>query len=156
MKKLLLAFALLLLPFQVTGQIQESTTLIFNNFALDATAALYCDTGNIPTGMSACASGTAAGDGWITVSKDRIPLVMILIDQLNVTGGLDFVIEGRINAETAVAIYSVNHTATTDSEFVRVVEEVEQIRVGISIGTSDDGDDSGANEEDITIAVYLR
>ncbi len=157
-------FTLLMLLLAANGFSQAYT--VFDEYDLDSTSYVYCDTTDIPTGMSACASGTAATDGWVTKGKAEALGVFMGISQIGVTGGIDFRIEGRfINDDatytTAAVLWPAdggkNKTAGdgTDDEIQLVPDEVSQIRVGIKIGTNDDGNDLTTNLEEVTVVVNL-
>jgi hypothetical protein len=164
MKRLLnlLAFlTVLLVPTFVYAQAYT----VFDDYDLDSTSYVYCDTTDIPTGMSACASGTAAGDGWMVKAYNAHMGVSMELDQGNVTGGVDFRIEARfVNDDgstysDAIAIWPAdgakNKTAFdgTEDEIQLVPDHVYQIRVGIKIGTADDGNDLTTNLEQISVIV---
>ncbi len=165
MKRLLnlLAFTLVLW-FMSTALCYAQAYTVFADYDLDSTSYVYCDTTDIPTGMSACASGVAAGDGWVVKSYNEHMGVSMEIDQVNVTGGLDFRIEARMlnddgTYSKGIAIWPAdgakNKTLATgaDDEVQLVPDHVYQIRVGIKIGTADDGNDAGVNAEQISVIV---
>jgi hypothetical protein len=153
---------ILLLSCAVSAQRNIPQVTLFSSYDLDSTSYVFCDTGNIPTGMSACASGTAANDGWVKVAGHEFKAIEIVIDQLNVTGGIDFKIEARIAATGSASVIwpsvSANKTLTTENEIVPIQEPCYQIRVGMKIGSADDGNDLTTNLEDITVtyAAYRR
>lgn len=159
MKRMLLFYAIAVFyAVALFGQLQSAE--VFNAFDLDDTTYIFCDTTDIPGIMSACSTGAAAGDGWITVSRFEKHTVGFIMDQVNVTGGIDVQIQGRMLLEDgtyAAAVSTLfqftNKTAVdgTDDQLVTVVDGIAQIRVGIKIGTADDGDDTGANAEQITV-----
>ena len=134
---------------------------IFNDYDLDALAFVYCDPANIPALMDACATGVADTDGWIDVRDDTDKTIGITIDTIGVVGGLDITIEVRYQKEAGVfteAITLMNlinkTTADTDNQSIRIPDEVTSFRVGMEIGTADDGGD--AVIEDIDIIYNAR
>lgn len=156
----LLALALLL--YAASAYAQAYT--VFEDYDLDSTSYVYCETGDIPTGMSACATGIAAGDGWMVKAYNQYLSVSMEIDQVVVTGGIDFRIEARMLNDdgtytAGIAIWPAdgakNKTLATgaDNEIQLVPDHVYQIRVGIKIGSADDGDDETTNAEEISVVV---
>lgn len=134
---------------------------IFNDYDLDAVAYVYCDTTSIPALMPTCATGVAADDGWIDVRGDADKVLGIAIDTIGVVGGIDIRIEVRYQKEAGVYTSAIvlmqlinKTTAATDNQSVRLPDEVTQFRVGMQIGTNDDGGD--AIVEDIDIIYNAR
>jgi hypothetical protein len=129
---------------------------IFNDYDLDAVAYVYCDPANIPALMGACATGVAATDGWIDVRGHTDKVLGIAIDTIGVVGGIDITIEVRYQKEGGVftnAITLMNlinkTTAVTDNQSLRLPDEVTSFRVGMEIGTADDGADAIVEDIDI-------
>jgi len=150
-KLLLIVGLLALVPPAVFGQ---QTITIFNNYDLDVTAYTYCDSANIPSGIPVCVTtAQAATDGWFTVNNEEQRTIQVSIDQIVVTGGIDVTIEGKVTGATSiVTIWTDNvTTADTDNDIIAVPENVDQLRVGMKIGSADDGDDTGANAEILDI-----
>ena len=140
---------------------QAKIANIFNDYDLDAIAFVYCDPANVPALMGACATGVADTDGWIDVRDDTDKTIGIAIDTIGVVGGLDITIEVRYQKEAGVfteAITLMNlinkTTADTDNQSIRLPDEVTSFRVGMEIGTNDDGGD--AIVEDIDIIYNAR
>jgi hypothetical protein len=111
--------------------------------------------------MTACATGVAAGDGWIQSGNHTDKTIGIAIDTVGVTGGVDIRIEVRYLKEdgtftSAIVLVALLNktTADTDNQSVRIPDEVSQFRVGMQIGTADDGGD--AVVEDIDIIYNAR
>lgn len=162
MRRILVLLAVLLAP--TFGWAQGQVADIFNDFELDALAWLYCDTTDVPALMTACATGVAATDGWIDTRGHSDKTVGIAIDQVNVVGGIDIRFEVRYVKEDGTftsAIILMNlinkTTADTDNQSVRIPDEVAFFRIGMQIGTADDGaGDAGANAEDIDIIYNAR
>lgn len=143
--------------YQASAEAQSSRlreVVLFDNYDLNSTSFVYCDSGGPPTGV-ACSTGSAAGDGWITVQSEADKAVMVEIIALTVTGGIDFVIEGRLRNSGALGTgFQVwpspdgtyrNETAA-GSFGVQVPDSLYQLRVGMKIGTSDT-----AGTEDIEV-----
>ncbi len=150
-KLLLIAGLLALLP---TNAIAQQAFAIFTNYDLDATAYTYCNSASIPSQIPVCVTtGQAATDGWFTVTNDEKRTIQASIDQIVVTGGIDVTIEGKITGATSiVTIWTDNvTTADTDNDTIAIQEDVYQLRVGIKIGTADDGGDLTTNLEIIDI-----
>ena len=133
---------------------------IFNNYDLDVNAYIYCDTTAIPTFMATCATGVAADDGWLDVRDHRDKVVGVVLDAIALVGGVDVTFEVRYqktrgNYTSAITLMTlINKTVVgTDNQSVRIPDEVTQFRVGIRIGTNDDGD---AVDEDIDIIYNAR
>ena len=150
--KLLLIVGLLALVPQVA--LGQQAFAIFNNYDLDATAYTYCNSASIPSQIPVCVTtAQAATDGWFVVSNEEQRTIQVSIDQIVVTGGIDVTIEGRVTgASSIVTIWTDNvTTADTDNDIIAVPENVQELRVGIKIGTSDDGGDLTTNLEIIDI-----
>ncbi len=148
-----LRYVLLCLLLATPTYAQRLAT-IFNNYDLDVTAYTYCDSANIPTEIPVCVTtAQAVTDGWMSVSNDARKTFQISIDQIVVTGGIDITVEGKVTGSTSiVTIWTDNvTTATTDNDIVTVPEDVNQLRIGIKIGTADDGNDLTTNLEIIDI-----
>ena len=144
--------------FPAFGQGRVSN--ILNDYDLDAIAFVYCDPANVGALMEACATGVAAGDGWIDTRNHSSKVVGIAIDVLGVVGGVDITFEVRYQKEdgtytAAITLMNLINkaTAVTDNQSIRIPDEVTQFRVGIEIGTNDDGD---GVIEDIDIIYNAR
>lgn len=165
MKRLLNLLAFILVAwFMTTALAHAQAYTVFDDYDLDSTSYVYCDTTDIPTNMSACASGVAAGDGWMIKGYNEYMSVAMEMDQGVVTGGVDFRIEARMLNDDAtytdaIAIWPAdgakNKTAFdgTEDEIQLVPDHVYQIRVGIKIGSADDGNDLTTNLEQISVVV---
>lgn len=143
--RFLLATFLMASPFLRAG---PNTYLLFDAFNPSAGTFVYCDSGSPPTGVT-CSTGAAAGDGWIGVRGLDKKLVIIRPDTVSLTSGsIQATIEGRIedsdgNWSTMTLIAPIDYAAAQSGQPVSVVENVEQIRVGLRINGTDDGvDDS--------------
>lgn len=159
LRRILLGLALLgVCASPVWGQ----ATNLFTDYDLDNAAAyVFCDTTDVPDKMPTCATGIADEDGWIDVSRETGKHIGIVIDQIGVTGGIDIQIQVRMLEDTGVwssAIILTNlinkTTADTDNQVFRIPDEARQIRVGLQIGTADDGGD--AITEDIDVVYNAR
>lgn len=156
-KKFLLIAASCLLLIQTS--FAADTYRIFVDFDVDSTSYVYCDTTAIPAEMSACASGTAANDGWVPVNS-IYKAIQITLDQLSTdTAGIDYIVYGRLYGETIgdVIVAEATLADAVEGEATVIVlnqdELVNEIRVGLKINTADDGTDTGADIEEITV-VY--
>ncbi len=159
MKKLLLTLAFLF--FAVSATAQNHSANIFTNYDLDAVAFIFCDVTDIPTMMPVCATGIAAEDGWLPVNRHVNKVLGIAINVLGVVGGVDIQIQVRVQEDDGTmspAIILMNlinkDTVAVDNQFVRLPDEVTQFRVGMEIGTNDDGGD--AIVEDIDVIYNAR
>ena len=140
---------------------QGRTSIIVNDYDLDALEFMYCDPANVGVLIEACATGQASDDGWIDTRGHSAKSVGIAIDVVGVVGGLDITFEVRYQKEdgtytAAITLMNLINktTAVTDNQSVRIPDEVMQFRVGIEIGTADDGGD--AIVEDIDIVYNAR
>ena len=100
-----LAFALALFLCLATVASAQKTSIIFENFDLDSTTELFCDTVTFstspPRGMDVCATGSAAEDGWIDARTEDFKGVVIIIDAMALTSGtIDVRIYGRVRIGT--------------------------------------------------------
>lgn len=152
MKKLIVA-CLFVAMTQLASAAGTSFT-IFSNYDLDATAYTYCNSASIPTAISdysqCLTTAQAAADGWfLTKSFTDQKYIQFSIDQVNVTGGLDITIECKmISGASIVTLLTDNKTtAVTDNDIYSVPEGCHEMRVGIKIGTADDGNDLTTNLE---------
>lgn len=115
------------------------------------------------------ACGTTASDGWIPVQDAKVITIKVQVDQLNVTGGINVTIQCRDNTHDTVpfTIYpDPNDTSTEESHTMNytavqanaydVPGVWDACRVGLEIGTSDDGGDLTTNAEDITATIHVR
>ena len=83
--------------------------------------------------------------------------VTIRVDDLALTAGsIRFVVEGRStddegNKVTAQLIAFIDKAAVAPGQPVRILEDYEEIRVGVRINGTDDGD---VSPEDVTIHIF--
>lgn len=121
---------------------------VFSAFDVDSTSFVYCVPA-APVQFVACntaGAGTDAGDGWIGVRGMSEKAVIIRVDAIALTAGsIDFTIEGRWldsagTRATATLIVPISKTAVAAGQPVRIPENVEEIRVGVRINGTDDGD----------------
>lgn len=117
--------------------------------------------------------GTGAENGWLDVGGFDVWAVLLEIDQMNVTGGIDVRIEcrtGNLNASPVQVFPETDPGASNTYQNYDGTAGIElrtltigngyifqQCRVGIKIGTSDDGGDLTTNAEriDIGLVRYL-
>ena len=155
MKKILFTLALFILACTPV-QGQNHSANIFTDYDLDDVAYVFCDPTDVPDLMPVCEAGNEPEDGWIPVSKHVNKVIGVVIDIISVVGGLDVQIQVRVQdddgvmSEPIILMNLINKTtADTDNQFVRIPDEVTQFRVGIQIGTADDGGDAIAEDIDV-------
>jgi hypothetical protein len=119
--------------------------------------------------------GTGATDGWISVGGYADKNMVFSIEQMNVVGGIDvrWECKGDSIASNPVIVYPTtastcpggtlgtnvcNYTTAGITSRLGVVayEPWTACRIGVLIHTSDDGGDTGVNEEQINGYVILR
>jgi hypothetical protein len=113
--------------------------------------------------------GTGASDGWVDVAGAETVTLVVQIDQLNVTGGIDVQMQCKDQAPDsqpnqvfptctsgACNTYQNYTTAGIASRSKMVLDEPwAACRVGVKINTADDGGDLTTNAENITAYVVL-
>jgi hypothetical protein len=113
--------------------------------------------------------GTTAADGWMSVAGTTEITVKIQVDQVVVTGGVNVTIQCRDNTHDTVPFtiypdpndtsteecHTLNFTAVAACAYI-VPGSWDSCRVGVEIGTADDGDDLTTNAEDITATIHVR
>ncbi len=133
---------------------------VFSSFDPDAGTFVYCDTTNPNPPFLKCdtsGGGAGANDGWIGVRGMSEKVVTIRVDAIALTAGtIEFVVEGRStddegNNVTARLIAPIGKTAVSPGQPVRIVEDYDEIRIGVRINGTDDGD---AVPDDITVHVF--
>lgn len=155
MKRLAFTLALFLCLASIASAQKRSD--IFENYDLDSTTEIFCDTVTYatapPEGMDACTTGSAAGDGWIDARTEDFKSVAIHIDVMALTAGtIDVAIYGRVKVgTTAMQLGTTQQYAAAATQIVVVPEAIRQIRIGIVINGTDDGD---AADEDVSIYYY--
>ncbi len=154
MKRLAFTLALFLCLASIASA--QKTSIVFENFDLDSTTELFCDTGqsSLPRGMDQCTTGTDDEDGWIDARTEDFKGVAIHIDAMALNAGtIDVQIYGRVRAGTTeIALLAAPlDFASADTQYVVVPEALRQVRIGLVINGTDDGD--GA-DEDISIYYY--
>lgn len=101
-----------------------------------------------------------AADGWFRMDA-RPATIQVQIDQLNVTGGIDYSLEcgmsplGSSTPITSDSVATANLTAVGTVTLV-VAEPYDLCRLGLKIGSADDGNDLTTNAEKITVTVARR
>lgn len=155
MKRFIIAGALLLAIS--TFAFAQKRTDIFENFDLDSTTELFCDTATFttsppfPKGMTQCNTGSAAEDGWIDARTEDFKGVAIHIDAMALSSGtIDIAIYGRVKSgATPIQLGLTIDFAAAATRYVVVPEALREIRIGLVINGTDDGD--GADED---ISIY--
>lgn len=159
----LIAFAVLVLataglllqgaPVQAQAIDRLRPIVLMADYDLDATTYVYCNAGN-----ASCASS----GGWVTAWGYGQVDVTFQIDQMDVTGGIDFKVECQdgTTTSTPVNVYpgtaggATNYTATGAVRIV-ISEPWYQCRVGVKIGSADDGADTTTHAEKLTAVMTL-
>ncbi len=130
---------------------------IFENYDLDSTSEIFCDTATFvaspPESMTTCATGSAAEDGWLDARTEDFKGIAIHIDVMALTSGtIDVAVYGRVKVgTTAIQLGTTQAFAAAATQYIVVPEAVRQIRVGIVINGVDDGD---AADEDVSFYYY--
>lgn len=127
--------------------------VLFDNYDLNSTSFIYCDTGSPPAGV-ACSTGSATDDGWITVASEELKAFEIDIAALTATS-VEVQVEARLrdsggNVHGFIIWPTTSpptSLTTTGADGASLSGAYYQIRVGIKI-TSDT-----AGAEDIEV-VY--
>src|SRR3990167_2903333 len=148
-------FALSSRPVATQSTSTNSIVLFADAYDLDSTTAIYCDTGaTYPTGtVAACTTGSAAGDGWITVSG--YGNVAVIVDVDAVDNNITVVVEARYRNASPVTTdtitiadaFDVISAAGTQTFVLNI--PADQIRVGVSVAAGGEGTD-----EDLEVIVY--
>lgn len=115
--------------------------------------------GGWPWSYIAFTCGTTASDGWMPIYRGQMTTIVFELNQVNVTGGIDVRWECRESVTDAqpVQVFPAsgfnNYTAAgIASRTAVVVEEPwQECRVGVKINSADDGGDTGANAEKISV-----
>ncbi len=112
--------------------------------------------------------GTGAENGWIDIGEAKSFTIGFELDQVNVTGGVDVQVQCRGSAIGAspTQVFPAcasgscntyqNYTTAGIASATFVQGDnlpVSQCRVGIKIGSADDGSDTGADKEQIDITL---
>lgn len=118
------------------------------------------------------ACGTTATDGWVNVQDYDTRNIILQIDQVVATGGISvhWQCKGRGDQAGPVKVWPGNGadcgsgtlssglcnfaTGTTHAFSVVIDEPWAQCRVGLKIGSADDGDDLTTNAENVNIYFY--
>jgi len=142
-------------PVATQSTSTNSIVLFADAYDLDSTTTIYCDTGaTYPTGtVAACSTGSAAGDGWITVSG--YGNVAVIVDVDAVDNNITVVVEARYRNASPVTTdtitiadaFTVISAAGTQTFVLNV--PADQIRVGVSVAAGGEGTD-----EDLEVIVY--
>lgn len=121
-----------------------NTYVMFTAYNPAAGTFVYCDSASPPSGVT-CVSGAGADDGWRGVRGLGNKSVIIRPDTVSLTSGtIQFTVEGRIadragNFASMDLVAPIDFAAAAAGLSVLIVENVEQIRVGVRINGTDDG-----------------
>lgn len=102
--------------------------------------------------------GTAATSGWFSVLPGDYTLC-VRIAQMNVTGTIDFAVDTRNQdayGSGPISLLTGSFASATypdNGDCFNIGEKTSSFRVGLKINGTDDGGDTGANEE--RVFVYL-
>ena len=148
-------FALSSRPVATQSTSTNSIVLFADAYDLDSTTTIYCDTGaTYPTGtVAACTTGSAAGDGWITVSG--YGNVAVIVDVDAVDNNITVVVEARYRNASPVTTDTITIADAFDVISAAGVQTfvlnipADQIRVGVSVAAGGEGTD-----EDLEVIVY--
>lgn len=113
--------------------------------------------------------GTGATDGWVDVEGNSQVEVTFAMEQVNVTGGVDLQIQCRksgLNPQAVQVFPSCttgscdtyqNYTTAGIASSTTVVDTASwsQCRVGLKIGSADDGGDLTTNAERLTVTLTV-
>lgn len=146
MKRIALILSLLLVAMVTSAQVRSVQMYTAYDLASACSTFVYDDGG-----------GTAAEDGWVTVSNEPNRSIQIDIVALTATDA-QFIIEGRNSGlATGARIWpSLNGTTTVlgtedpISLMVSVPDPVNQVRVGMCITT----DTAGAEDIDVVLNTF--
>lgn len=102
--------------------------------------------------------GTAATDGWFPVNGVHVGNFQIQVSQISVTGGIDYKVECKVDQYTASPVTIIGATNVTAVGYTGNVfyEPWEYCRVGLKIGSADDGSDTGADAEKVSVFFVGR
>jgi hypothetical protein len=126
-------------------------------------------TGGVPFTFRTFATGTAAGSGWFPVSSYTGVSVQLMVSQISVTGQIEFKIQCRGGGvdNAPVDVYAEGMTqyrtggynaAQVDNDTIIVHNGVvlfSECRVGALIDSADDGSDTGADAEQVSVKLIL-
>jgi len=109
--------------------------------------------------------GTTTADGWFAMSR-RAGTIDINVGQLNVTGGLDVRVQCAATGGQPRQVYPALTPPTSTASYINftavggmavgIPDPWDKCRVGIKIGSADDGGDLTTNQERVTIKLELR
>lgn len=141
MKKLAL-LAILLVAMVTSAQVRSVTMYTSYNLSSACSTFVYTDGG-----------GTAAEDGWVTVSNEPNRGIQVDIQTIN-AANIQFIIEGRLSGTADAARIWPSATGTrietaTGSFIVPIPDPVNQVRLGMCITT-----DSGTQDIDVTLNTF--
>ena len=152
-----IAFALALILCLASFASAQKRADVFENYDLDSTTEIFCNAATFatspPEGMTQCDTGSDAEDGWIDTRQEDFKSVAIIIDAIALTAGsIDISLYGRVKeGTTPIEIGTTQMFTATDGKLIVVPEALRQMRIGIVINGTDDGD---AADEDVSIYYY--
>ncbi len=130
----------------------RSTVRLFDAFDVAAGTFVYCDSTSPPTGVT-CATGAATDDGWVTGIRGMdAKVVIVRPDTVDLTSGsIQVTIEGRVSDAsgsyaTMDLVAPVDFAAAQAGVIIQIIENVEQLRVGLRINGVDN-----ANADSVTV-----
>ncbi len=102
--------------------------------------------------------GTTAADGWFPTKGFGYLTVQFEIDQMNVTGGIDYKVDCRLAGSDSegVSVAGPTNITAASTVGVRVQGPWDECRLGFKIGSADDGGDLTTNLEQLDGIVELR
>lgn len=154
-----------ILYFEIKGFVEERvivTATDDDNTVVNRTINLHSENTGVPAGQGVTfrwrqrSCGTAATDGWMDVTALPVVKFEINIDQMNVTGNIDVRVEcqsfGAVLSPQQVFLDAIATAGIPSGRITRQMfwTDFDQCRVGLKL-TTDDGGDTGANAEQISI-----
>lgn len=133
-------------------------------------AALTADLTNVQFRWRDRTCGTGATNGWFPVSGQSFLTVFLQVTQISVTGQIEFKVQCRGSGvdATPIEVYSPltsNYrtggydAAQVDNDAIGIdlrLIQATDCRVGMYIDSADDGSDTGADAEQVTVKVAVR
>lgn len=128
--------------------------------SITLSSAVIVPTAGVTFVWSRLVAGTgAATDGWFPMPESASSQINISFDQANVTGGIDYKIECRQCVNAYCTTPNIIAGPTNVASFPAAArasitnERWSQCRVGLKIGTADDGGDLTTNMEQISVTA---
>jgi hypothetical protein len=144
------------------GPVTRYVTARASADSITINAAVELPASGITFSYTAPECGTTAADGWFGIDSYDAATLQIQIAQLNVTGGIDYSLEcGLIIGPSTSGIYTSDSVATANltavgTTTIALSEPYNICRLGLKIGSADDGDDLTTNTEQVTVLVGRR